>query len=184
MAVANAGKENTLETLNSAFAFAKKRGIDTIVVASTYGDTGLEAAKQGKAAGYRVLVVTHNVGFKTPCEVELTAKMRQAIEALGATVHTGTMVLRGLGAAFRKKFQTSDEEVTASVLRMFGQGMKVCVEMGAMVADAGLVHHENEIICVAGTARGADTAVLLKPASSNNFFDIKVRHVIVKPEQF
>lgn len=183
MTVFKAGKENTAETLKDAFLFAQQRGIHTVVVASTFGTTGLAAAEMGKEAGVRVLVVTHNFGFKTPGELELDAETRTKIETLGAHVHTGTMVLRGIGSAFRKKFQKSDEDITASVLRMFGQGMKVCVEMAAMVADAGLVSTE-EVICVAGTARGADTAVLINPASSNHFFDIKVKHIIVKPEQF
>ena len=183
MAMIHAGRENTAETLDEAFAFAMRRNIETVVVASTFGDTGLEAARLGKAQGRRVVVVTHNVGFAKSRELELTADMRAAIESHGARVLTGTMVLRGIGSAFRKKFGMSDEEVTASVLRMFGQGMKVCVEMGAMVADAGLVA-EEDMVCVAGTARGADTAVLLKPAPSNRFFDIHVKHVIVKPELF
>ena len=183
MAVIHAGKENTASTLKVAFAFAAQRNISTVVVASTFGATGLEAARLGQTFGRRVLVVTHNVGFNTPGELELTADARAAIESLGAKVVTGTMVLRGIGSAFRKKFGASDEEVTASVLRMFGQGMKVCVEMGAMVSDVGLVADED-IVCVAGTARGADTAVLLKPASANRFFDMQVKHVIVKPEQF
>ena len=52
-----------------------------------------------------------------------------------------------------------------------------------MVSDAGLVGAED-IVCVAGTSRGADTAAWIHPAPSNKFFDLKVRAVIAKPSDF
>jgi len=36
-------------------------------------------------------------------------------------------------------------------------------------------------VAVAGTIRGADTAVVFRPANSNNFFDLFVKEIIVKP---
>ena len=179
-----AGEANTNDTLRRAFDFAASAGINTVVVASTWGSTGAAASKLGQSRGIAVVVVTHNTGFKEPGVLELLPEHRAAIESAGAEILTGTMVLRGIGSAFRKKFGGSDEELTASVLRMFGQGMKVCVEMAAMVSDAGLVVPGADIVCVAGTGRGADTAVRIAPASSNNFFDIKIRHVICKPDDF
>ena len=179
-----AGKTQTEKTLEQAFDFAESCGGATVVTASTWGETGAAAAKLGQQRGVPVVVVTHNTGFKEPGVVELDPEHRSAIETAGARILTGTMVLRGIGSAFRKKFGGSDEEITATVLRMFGQGMKVCVEMAAMVSDAGLVPPNKDIVCVAGTGRGADTAVWIRPASSNNFFDIKIRHIITKPNDF
>jgi hypothetical protein len=34
---------------------------------------------------------------------------------------------------------------------------------------------------VAGTGRGADTALVISPAFSTNFFDLKVREIIAMP---
>jgi uncharacterized protein len=184
MEMIQAGKAHTTKTLKAAFDFAQEIGGAHVVVATTFGDTGAEAAKMGKDRGIPVTAVTHNAGFKTPGKTELLPEHRDAIEADGAKILTGTMVFRGIGSAFRKKFGTSDEEITASVLRMFGQGMKVCVEIAAMASDAGLVPPDKDIVCVAGTGRGADTAVWIHPASSNSFFDIKIRRVIAKPEEF
>ena len=183
MTYRRAGKEQTDATLAAAFEDATSTGIRQVVVASTEGVCGLKAAGLGRESGIEVIVVTHNFGFRTPSEVEMTDEVRRTIEALGGRVLTGTMVLRGLGSAVRRKFGISDEEMVAAVLRMFGQGMKVCVEMAAMVSDAGLVRDED-IVCVAGTGRGADTAVVISPASSNSFFDIRIRRIIVKPEEF
>ena len=179
-----AGPGNTDETLDRAFKYATENRISTIVVASTAGDTGASAAKIGKTLGIQVIVVTHNFGFSSPGKQELTDSNRTAITEAGGVIYTGTLVLRGLGSAVRKKFGGSDEETVAAVLRLFGQGMKVCVEMAAMVMDAGLIPAEHDVVCVAGTAKGADTAALIHPAPSNLLFDLKVREIIVKPREF
>ena len=178
-----AGREHTEETLRAAYDYARQHGVRMVVVASTKGDTGVAAAKLGKDHGIATIVVTHNTGFSQSGVQEFSQENRQRIEAEGARLYTGTLVLRGLGSAIRKKFGVSEEELVASVLRLFSQGIKVCVEMASMVADAGLIPVED-IVCVAGTGRGADTAALIFPAPSNAFFDIKVRDIIVKPEEF
>jgi hypothetical protein len=178
-----AGPHNTRAALQAAFELARERRIAHLVVASTTGATGLAAAEMGKQYGVSVIVVTHNTGFKEPGRQELEAENRRRIEEAGARIHTGTHTLRGLGSAIRKKTGGSEEELVANSLRIFGQGLKVCVEMAAMVSDAGLVP-AGEIICVAGTGNGADAAALIRPAPSNQFFDIRVREVICKPRDF
>jgi len=52
-----------------------------------------------------------------------------------------------------------------------------------MAADAGEVPTDREIIAVGGTGKGADTAVVLKPAHMNNFFDLEIREILAKPRQ-
>jgi hypothetical protein len=66
---------------------------------------------------------------------------------------------------------------------MLGQGIKVCVEIAAMACDAGLAP-PGDVIAVAGTGQGADTACLIKGDSSNRFFQIKVREILAKPKEF
>ena len=53
-----------------------------------------------------------------------------------------------------------------------------------MALDAGLVPYGEEIIAVAGSGTGADTALVITPAHSNNFFDTKVKEIICKPREF
>jgi hypothetical protein len=178
-----AGEHNTRAALETAFEFARERRVGHLVVASTSGKTGRAAAEMGKQYGVSVVVVTHNTGFKDPGTQEFEAEHRRRIEEAGARIYTGTHTLRGLGSAIRKKSGGSEEELVADSLRMFGQGIKVCVEMAAMVSDAGLVP-AGDVICVAGTVKGADTAALIAPAPSNRFFDIKVREIICKPRDF
>lgn len=70
----------------------------------------------------------------------------------------------------------------AHTLRMFGQGMKVCVEIAVMAADAGLIPAGQDVICVGGSGRGADAAVVIQAAHSNAVFDTKVRELLCWPK--
>jgi uncharacterized protein len=179
----DAGPQHTNETLAIAKREALARGVKFVVVASTVGDTGVLAAELFHGTGIGVVVVTHNTGFKEPGRQEFDDGKLARIRELGGAVLTGTHILRGLGAAIRSREGFSEELLVAAVLRMFGQGIKVCVEIAAMAADAGLVPPED-VIAVAGTGRGADTCALVKADSSNRFFDIRVREIFAKPGKF
>jgi hypothetical protein len=178
-----AGKENTQDTLRIAKEEALKRGNRFVLVASTAGETGLAAARLFHKSGIQVIVVTHNSGFKEPGVQEFDQKAREEITSLGGIVYTGTHVLRGLGAALRTRYNFSHEQVVADTLRMFGQGIKVCVEIAAMAADAGLIP-AGDVIAVGGSGRGADTAAVIAADSSNRFFNSKVREILAKPVEF
>ncbi|MBW2121241.1 MAG: hypothetical protein JRH07_05270 [Deltaproteobacteria bacterium] len=178
-----AGTENTEATLQIAKEEALKRKINHIVVASTCGDTGLKMAEMLEGTGVSLVVVSHNVGFKEPGKGEFDADKARRIAGLGGRVLTATMVLRNTGTAIREKQGYSQQDLIANVLRMLGQGMKVCVEIVAMAADAGLIPFAD-VVAVAGTSRGADTAVIIGADSSNRFFDIKIREILAKPREF
>lgn len=175
------GRENTAEALRIAQKACKEWNISHMIVASTEGYTGLEAAKMLKDSGVKLVVITHNYGFKEPNVVELSPEARREIESLGATVYTGTMVLRNIGTAIRELQGYSQQDLIANTLRILGQGMKVCVEMVAMAADAGLVPHDRDVVVVAGTGRGADTVVVASAVPSNRLFEMKIRAVLAKP---
>jgi hypothetical protein len=69
----------------------------------------------------------------------------------------------------------------ADTLRIFGAGSKVCIEITVMASDAGLIPMDKPVIAIAGTNSGADTALVIQPAHSNNFFDMFVKEIIAKP---
>lgn len=66
-------------------------------------------------------------------------------------------------------------------MRMFGQGLKVCVEIAIMALDAGFIPFGEDVIALGGTSRGVDTAVIIRPAHANKVFETSVREVICKP---
>jgi hypothetical protein len=177
---AKPGEENTDETLRLAKLRAEELGIKTILVASTTGDTALKAMEVFK--GTRVVVVSHFTGMKGPNIQEFTEENRQKLLSAGVPLLTATHTFSGLGRAMRKKFGMHlFEEVMANTLRLFGQGMKVVCEITMMAADAGLVRTDEDIMVIGGSSRGADTAVVLRPVNSEDFFDLKIKEILCKP---
>jgi hypothetical protein len=91
----------------------------------------------------------------------------------------------GVGRAVRNKLSTYQvDEIMAYTLRIFGQGIKVAIELALMAADAGLVRTDEDVISVGGSGSGADSAIVLQPANSSRFFDLKVKEIICKPTVF
>jgi len=177
---AEPGKKNTDEVLRLAKLRAAELGIKGILVASTSGDTAIRAMEVFKGA--RVVAVSHFTGMMEPNTQEFTEENRKKVLSAGGTVLTTTHTFSGLGRAMRKKFKMYlFEEMVANTLRMFGQGMKVVCEITLMAADAGLVRTDEDIIVIGGTGRGADTAVVLRPVNSEDFFDLKVKEILCKP---
>jgi hypothetical protein len=71
--------------------------------------------------------------------------------------------------------------VMANLLRIFGQGIKVCVEIIMMTCDGGAVEQGEKVIAVAGTGAGADTAVVATAATSNKLTELRIHEIICKP---
>lgn len=177
------GPANTRPTLERAARRAAELALKNIVVASSSGRTGLEAAALFK--GRNLIVVTHSTGFSAPDDQEMPAEMRRRLEDAGAKVLTAQHAFGGVGRAVRRKLATYQvDEVMAFTLRVLGQGAKVAVEIALMAADAGLVSTQSPCIAVGGTNGGADTAVLLRPANAQSFFDLQLMEFLAKPRQW
>jgi len=178
-----AGKLNTEQLLELAGEYARREGISDVVIASTTGETGAKASRIFK--GCNLVVVTHSFGFHEPGTTELEEIYRSEIVANGARIFTGTHALSGVERAIRKNFQTIQLlELIANTLRLLGEGTKVCVEVTLMATDAGLLPEGKDVIAIAGTGRGADTALRLRAADSARFFNIKIREIVAKPLNF
>ena len=176
----NPGVENTDETLRIARERARELGIKTVVVATTVGGTAVKAVEVFE--GMKVIAVTHVAGMREPNVQEFTEENRKKVESRGGIVLTTTHAFTGIGGAMRKRFNMYLlGDVIANTLRVFGQGTKVVCEISLMAADAGLVRVGEDIIAIAGSGRGADTAVVLKPVNTNDFFDMRIREILCKP---
>ncbi len=174
------GAENTEKTVEAALKRAAELGIEHIVVASNTGDT----VQNFSGKGPEIICVTHHVGFKNPGEDEMGREKREKLQEQGIKLLTATHLLAGVDRSLRFKFQgVYPAEIIASALRIFGQGVKVCVEIACMALDAGLVPYGKEIIAVAGSGRGADSACVLVPAHSQYFFDTVVKEIICMPRE-
>lgn len=178
------GDDNTDKTLALAKQRAEELGVKTIVVASTVGKTAVKAMDVFK--GYKVIVVTHTAGFREPDTQEFTEENRKIVEEKGGIILTTTHALGGVHRSLSRGDGPPAPlpvigDIIAMTLRMFGQGMKVACEIAAMATDAGLVPTDAEVICIGGTGRGADTAIVLQPNYAHRFFNIRVKELICKP---
>lgn len=174
------GRENTDEVFRVARERAEELGIKTILVASTGGETAIRAVEA--FGGMKVIAVSHATGMREPNTQEFTEDNRKIVESKGGKVLTTTHAFGGISRAMRKKFENYViGEIIANTLRIFGHGMKVACEIALMAADSGLVRTDEDVISIGGSSRGADTAVVLKPVNSHDFFDLKVREILCKP---
>ncbi|TXT64161.1 MAG: hypothetical protein BAJALOKI3v1_250040 [Promethearchaeota archaeon] len=180
-----AGPNNTDKALDIAKKYAEQFDIKDIVLASTTGTTAEKASELFDVNEYNVIVITHSyyfVGSKVRQEFD-EEKMEQ-LEQKGLKFLSATHAMSGIERGLRiKKQPWIFVDLLAKVIReQFSQGTKVCIEIASMAADAGLIPDlDRDIICIAGTGRGADTVCLLKPAPTSEFMDVRVKAILCKP---
>jgi hypothetical protein len=177
------GGKNTKGVLEAVSKRAKELSIGKVLIATCSGRTAFEALKiLDKDIK---IIVTHVTGYAKPDFQELEEKDRRELESQGVKVLTCQHAFGGVGRGVRNKLDTYQvDEIMAHTLRVFGQGVKVAIEVTLMAADAGLVRTDEDVISVGGTAQGVDSALVLKPANSARFFDLKVKEVLCKPAVF
>lgn len=179
------GPENTADAARFAVERATMLGLETIVVASTSGQTALKFLEAVRGTGLRLVVVTHVVGFRAPGEWEFDPAAAETLRGAGATIVTGTHVLSGLERAFSASPKVgggSRSEAAAEALRrVVAVGLKVAVECVLIAADQGAVPIDREVVACGGTGAGADTVVVIRPAHTSRFFDCQVRELVAMP---
>lgn len=174
------GKEYTEETIKLAKKRADELGIKDIVIASYTGYAGVLASEAFK--GYNLIVSAGMMGFTEPNVHRMNKENKAKMEANGAKVFYHLHAFGGVGRAVKQKFGPIQvDEIVANVLRLFSQGVKVCLEISCMACDAGLIKSGEPVIAIGGSGGGADTAVVLKPSNTHRLFDTKVLEVLCKP---
>ncbi len=177
------GEAATRPALRAALERARALGLEDLVVASTTGATmRMLLEERGDGGPGNLVCVTHHVGFRSPGDDEMPAGERQHLIDRGVKVLTTTHLLANLERAVTNQFGgLYVGGVVSHTLRMFGQGLKVAVEIAVMALDAGLVPYGKEIVAVGGTGSGADTAVVIRPAHARDFFATRIVEIICMP---
>lgn len=176
------GKVNTSNTLELAIDTARETGIKDLVIASNEGETIFKVLELTGIENFNIICVTHQVGFKEPGYDEMSKETREKLKKNDVAIYTGTHLLGGVDRSLRKEYGGQyPPEIIANTLRMFGQGVKVCLEISIMALDAGLLPYGKEVVAIGGTGRGADTAVVLEPAHAENIFRSKIVEIICRP---
>jgi len=176
------GPKNTEALLKHARARAAELGPKKVLIATSTGRTVEEALKVFDPREFTLIAVTSAFGFFKPNESRFSQETGQRLTEQGVRVVTTTHAFSGAARGLAGKHGgTYPAEVMADTLRMFGQGVKVAVEVALMAADAGLVRSDEDVLAIAGTGGGADTALVVQPANTNRCLELKVREVIAKP---
>ncbi|MFQ6054286.1 MAG: pyruvate kinase alpha/beta domain-containing protein [Candidatus Bathyarchaeia archaeon] len=176
--------ENTDETIEAARRAAETLGLKYIVVATGTGATGVKVAEAFKDMGIKVVAVTEYAGA-----VELKEENVKRIRELGGEVVTGIHALFGVEDSLSKLYpgHCSGSVLIKETLRRFSQGTKVAAEIVMMATDAGAIPEGVDVVAMAGTGSGCDTAYVIKSSHASMFFDkekgLEFREVVALPRK-
>ncbi|MBQ6488148.1 MAG: hypothetical protein IJI75_02865 [Solobacterium sp.] len=177
------GPVNTDETARIAVETAKARSLP-IVAASNTGSVIRALLREADRQEYTgtIVMVTHVYGMKEANFNELSDEEREYLSSRGVKIVTAAHALsgaeRGISSVYKGIYPV---EIVAQTLRMFGHGVKVCVECALMAADSGNIRAYEPVVCVGGSGSGADTACILLPGYTAKLFETKISEILCKP---
>lgn len=151
-------RENVDKTLNLAKERAIQLGIKNVIVASTRGFTAEKALEVFKDTDIVLTVV--GIG-----------RERFSQDVLGRLEEKGHNV------CFSREVSYEYPELVKLAYRRFCEGVKVAVEIPMIAAEAGLISTEDDVVSVGKW----DTALVIKPAKSDRFSELRIRELICKP---
>jgi len=161
------GPENTDAVLDCVLRRIKEGDIKTVVVASTSSETGVKFAKSLKGL-CNVIVVSYS-RMRQEFKEEILRFGGKPLDKTHLPLHTPGM------NAVRNSFYA------------LGQGFKVCVEIVLIASDLETLNVGEDVIAVAGTDRGSDTAIVAKACRTSDIFDkdraknLEIREILAMP---
>lgn len=182
------GPENTEKSLEIAEKYAKEFNIKDIIIASTTGTTAEKVIKKLNPNEYNIVIVTHSYYFVgSSLRQEFDENLMQKLKEKNIKILSSTHSMSGIerGIRINKKPWIFVDLLAKVIRQQFSQGVKVCIEIASMVVDNGLIPDlDRDIICIAGSSKGADTVCLIKPAPTSEFMNLKVKAILCKPLNF
>lgn len=183
------GEANTEAVLRLARTRCEELGLGWVVIASETGRSAIKALEIFDSSNVRIVVVTHypatTWGPKGDLPIGLMRKefeeIRKKLLANRVKIIQGSRPLAPFSRSINWNYPTP-EGIMDKTLEIFGAGCKIAIEAAVMATDAGEIEERKEIISCAGTYKGLDTALVVSPTYSANFFkDFEVREIIAKP---
>jgi len=176
------GKENTEMAVKLAINRALERKIKHVVFASSTGYTAKKILEYADGKNLNLVCVTYHTGFYEEGKNSMDIETENFLREKGIKIVRQSHMLSGVERSISRRIGgASRVEAIAEALRsLFGHGLKVCVEIAIMAADSGAIPIE-EVVAIGGRGRGADTAVILRPAHMNSFFNMEIREIICMP---
>ncbi|MEM2912579.1 MAG: pyruvate kinase alpha/beta domain-containing protein [Candidatus Bathyarchaeia archaeon] len=163
------GAENTKHVIAAVLRKVEEENVETVVVASTSGATGVEFAKALQGKG-KVVAVSYEA---------MKPELKNQIEKLGAVALEKTHL----------PLHEKGMDDIRNTLYTLGQGFKVAVEVILIAADKAAITLYEDVIGVGGTGEGADTAILARATPTKEMFSkdekkkLEVREIIAMPHK-
>jgi len=185
------GQVDTEKALELAIQRARELNIKKLVVASETGLSALKAVDMLRGSEINLIVVTSAAGTKI--EKSIIGDLRIGIpdkriwdqlEKNGAKIVRATDPLYNIGAVLEHKGVPTLATLVRLSLKMISSGTAVCVTATLMVTDNGVLREGEEVVAVAGSWVGLDTALIVRAANSVNFLKagaMQIREIICKP---
>lgn len=177
------GTENTEAALRIALQAASEMDMP-IVLASNTGATAETLLRLQKETGLSasIVMVGQVYGFSKPGTAALSDVTCAKLEADGVRIVVAAHALSGAERSISRKFGgVYPAELVANALRMFSQGVKVCVEVGMMAMDCGALAYGKPVVAVGGSGRGADTVCIMTPSYTADFLSTRIHEILCKP---
>lgn len=152
------GRENIVKTLELVKKRAKELGIKNVVVASTRGFTAERAFDAFKETDVTLTIV--GIGRESFPE-SLLGKLEE----------------EGHNVVFSRETSYEYPDLVKAAYRRFSEGVKVAVEIAMIAVQKGLVSTEEEVVSIGKW----DTALVIKPSTSDRFSELAIRELICKP---
>jgi hypothetical protein len=170
----NPGEINTDSVISVSKKRALELGVRKVLIASDTGRSALKAASVFSKTEIQLVAVT-----TPPCTTWgpkgdlpsgiVDEKVREKLGKYRVVIVQATppfFSMKRLG----------------ETLELFGAGTKIAVQIAVMATDAGIVKEGEEVISMAGTYKGLDTALVLKGAICWNLLSkFEVLEIIAKP---
>lgn len=185
------GQVNTEKTLDLAIQRARELGIKKLIAASETGLSALKAVEALRNTGIDLIVVTSAAGTEVEktviggLQIGIQDKAIWAkLEKGGAQIVRATDPFFNIGAALEQHGTLTLATLVRLVLKIVSSGVAVCVGATLMATDNGILSDGEEVVAVAGSWVGLDTAVVVQGANSVDFFKrgaVQVKEIICKP---
>jgi len=171
--------ENTPVAIKLALEKAKET--TDIVLASSTGATAFAVLELAEMMGYTGNIVAVTSVWKAGAN-PMPGETRKKLADAGVILVTAGHALSGSERSISGKFGgVYPVELMANTLKMLCEGVKVCVEVGAMALDAGAIGEPRPVVVLGGTGRGCDTACVMTPGYSANIFGTRIHEILCKP---
>lgn len=171
------GPHNTSNVINAVKERVKKGDVKYAVVASISGKAALKVAEELKDSDLSLICVSGFPGWRTIHGIKypfVKGKIRKRLESLNVAIVdkvpsslSGDTTDYGLA---RYGYVPASWVVAETLEAVGGYGLKTAVEAILMATDCDAIPPFNDVISIAGTDKGADTAIVAKSTFSPSMF--------------